>query len=610
MKKEENLDDNLSDVDQINSRDAIAPDQWLMKHLTMMIMFIFDYDPFAIYKENHKQHSRAKYRQYLRPGVKMQPTNWDVWRSRLRIINICWLTCLSCKYAYLCCLQVIIYNILQSRPGGFSGVQNVWITNATDSLLDDQSRLVLSLKYSGELVGNILSDYPGIALIIYLALSVSVSSATYFLPLYYHRKPIDSPSLRNGLNPTIELKRIDTLLDEIISAHLLQANQHMLSELTRLNHHRTSTMGLSNYAYHGLDSSAFKTSYPYSAGGHAESLALKFKSDRSLRPVNYSPNYTLSMWFYARIVVYCIVPSMLIFYLQIQITLLRATTVSRCETKRIDPCRALDAFTFLDWYSLTEIISQMYVAGFIITFQLIMILMSSFSQLILANEMQSELSFLSDTLRRLLDYRTIHGGQSNDDHKQLLVIYENKLNDQHEAHLLEVLWRTLIKVSILNRDMRSEAVFITEQTTSALGITGSLLLIALFTGQMKVIDMHGLRRSIIRGVWVMGNIVVIRCANVYARIVRVNGISWSILAQLSMIRQTRLSTTIARDSTTITVDYLGDYLDSSWRRLILSQYLLDRYNSVRPLGVSLTYKKVLEINFFIVSLVALLWRPI
>lgn len=331
---------------------------------------------------------------------------------------------------------------------------------------------------------------------------------------------------------------------------------------------------------------------------YVSKLAPEFKPDKSLRPFNYTHKYYLLMWQRARLCGYIVGSFMAVMLAKIQFTLTDATITIRCETKHIDPCRASEALTFMDWVSLFEIISQMYLTGSIVSVQIMCLIMASMAQLYVIGEMKWELSRLLAELRQFIGRRTKNSHENS------------QANLDEQTCLADSLQRALIKVTIQCRDIRSEAEFMTEQATSILGIAFCVLLIALLTGRMNVTDLQELRSNIVICVWVMGNLLAMRCAYVFACLLRVDAICWSIITQFTMrsLFVRKLSPDRRFETSKTTSEDRLKYLAVSWRRLILGKNLIDGDNSIKPFGVSLTFQKVFEINFMIVSLVALI-RP-
>lgn len=583
-KSEQQSDDGLQEFPDLPSTEN------LIKNISRGAYFFVNYDLFAIYKGTFKNLSRRKYRFYLRPELRLSATTKaiDKWRYRFRIFSLHFYALLSMRFMVICFVQLAKY-------------QATTFDSRTDSaplMLD--TNLIKFLKQTKLYLAfdNFLSDFPCVALTIYVAILASIINLLVVKPHHYSIEPIDAVNLRIGLNPRHERKRICLLMKEKLKSLLMTTSKEKNQSLSAPFHHlplsvldRRSKLLLrmQQQAYMAnlvwqREKACFLSKQPRAnhPTNPAEGRA-HFGLDTAMLPARYQIDYPAHTWRLVFHVTLLVVAAAFPFCIMIQIYLIRWSTEMKCKIRNLSQatCSTLNALTPFELYSLVELYLAFYIFGIAFAISNISILIHAHAQFIIINEMKSDMNDLLGALR-LINCR--HDCLMNTG------VDSTKIA-QREVYLDDALVKILTKVSVSLEEFRSQASFISQQVSSGMFFFNVTLVLALTTGKLEGPDMKDLRRNVFILIWASANIMLALCARQFADIIKLQKIGWSILAQLYLLIETRPVS-----------------LMNAWLRLIEGDCLSGVANSIRPFGVSLTFNQILQLNFYVSSLAVLVLR--
>lgn len=586
----------------------LPPVQLYIKKLTIFLLFLYHYDVMAIYKGTHASASRQRYKSYLIDELRIEPDHRDRLAHKWRLIYYCLYVMFVIRFATVCVVQVILYQANIHVRVGMDSQENGTFQTTT---YDYSDTLTISfLRHSGLLdcFSSALSYHPGMSLMIYMSLLLSVSYTMTYIPYKYTNEPINSFFMRFFLDPNRERRRIYLVLGEKI--------KETLSNIER-SRRPLCTLDLLYLGSHkfGPEPVISKQSYPLAISQHkhmstfeppvlATSLEVAplQNLDPLLCPTRYSREYYLQVWSQSLIVSPLVASVLIVIDLFLQYHVIRVMKKVRCQTRYLlESSSLVELLTWPDWMSLFETNVTLIIVGTLVTLLCINMVMHSLSQLMLIYEIRYYYLDLLNALR-LINYpitgtrppiiatsrselgrKTIRASEFD---RQLMM-------NPKMLFLNDALLKTLVKARVSMEDFDTVATYMSEQVASILTLYGSFLISTLIADRIDGNNFEGMRPTI-QYFWTGSGLLLTMCAYVYSKMIQLEPIVWSIIAQLKTL-----------ENLTVRNEDL-ECLVRSWVDFSTKQSASDPRYSVRPFGISLTYRMVLRMNFFVITLAALL----
>lgn len=574
---------------EISHGEDDLPTLSLMENITrlfaMTLNVMYRYDPMLIYKGTYNRRKRTRYRLYLSRELRIPVSKVDEWRRKLIFLDLLGLACLLIRFSVICFVQLAKYQAT-IYPQEFSSGGN---SSSLPIMVD--TVLTIFLKQHGlyYIFDNALSDFPSPALSIHIILLVSSAYVLFFMPYYYSIKPSEAINLRFGYDPRHEMKRMDLLLRRQLESHLLSVVSYKISIplLSWTKQAACSGVDIEKSKHQVVKELLFETVSRQQRS--CQKGRVQFSFDPVLRSFRYSPKYHKLNWrtTYRCTAIVCAI--MVPFGLMIQTYIVGWSLEMKCKNRGVERCTLINALTKLELYSIFELLCVMYSFGTALAVSITTILVHFGSQTIIVDEIRSDLSDLLAALRLLNDFQV----------KQLEPQSAHETNDksilgEKRQYLNDALLKMLVKTKTSLDEFRAQAEYISEQVSSIIVFFGSSLVMQLTVGLLNGPDIRDLRLNVIWFMWISANAILFLCAYQYSKITMVQKIGWSILAQLlpGPVEEPEL--------------FYLDPLVSGWLRFIGQGAFTDVRNSIRPfLGVSLTFRQIIQLNFWITSLGAL-----
>lgn len=565
--------------------------------VTSLCLMLIDYDPHSIYKGTNKVSHLAKYRLYLSKELRMDDNSKGNVKQKVNKVKIIILIYLVIKYTLICTIQIIRYSISQDiRLKSSNEIEN---TDPTLKFLD----------WLGNLIGNPLVALTGVSLMIYSGFIVGFVYSFGYLPYYFTYNPVDAVSLRFMLDPQREVKRVDMLikqkLDEFASfinmqrdplreSYLISYDERYLSNI----HHQANSHRKNNELN------------IYQKDENENNLVFLNKqmnilNEERCRIWKMRPEYYSSGSFkqlqtnVLRSCINSVIIGIIILSILPKALFYRAAH-GKCQLMYSrEICTINEVFNWRDLLSYAELLIGIICLGIIIVFEILTIISNTFCQLRAAESMKED---LIDYLSLIRKFNSMNDEQRVINSTKMTIEnikYEpsNQSSEHLDKQLMSKMLTYLIKLSLTEVDVRLNSIYMTQILESFLITLAMLLLSSLFANRLNGLDMRSFRTTVITGTILGLNVLLIACAFVYARVIDTEKIGWSILAQNS-IRTDYLSAKF--DS------YHNDIFTLSWQKLILSGGLRDKRNAICVFGLDINFKRVLELNFLVISLISLL----
>lgn len=286
------------------------------------------------------------------------------------------------------------------------------------------------------------------------------------------------------------------------------------------------------------------------------------------------------------------------------------TKTFRCLVKQSNrdgraECSLIELFTVFELYSLFEIVVSFYWIGITLVTSLLAILSHLDAQLNARNELEEELGQLCALIEDV-----------NGSHLSQLTNWTAATTTKQEQDevLEDALLRQLVKTSVHLDEFKARATFISEQASAFVVFFGSGLMVVLLAAELDGPDIEQFRMAILKGFWLAANAMLLMYAYLYAKMIKLQQrFGWRIAAQLGL----RVTLSALKRHQLIRTNYYHlqrrkrrrlDPLTHGWLQLIWGANLADPRNSAKTFGVSLTYERLLQMNFYVTSLAALVLR--
>lgn len=458
-----------------------------------------------------------------------------------------------------------------------------------------------------------------ISIIIFLCTGTSNLVYLVLFPAYFNRKPMQMTALRFILDPNRERQRVDLLIGERLDAILSSIQFYRLNQLKdyakcTANPLKFKIQLRSEAIYRSiaLDQQEQRTFTARDCSSKLESLErnrkqlLRYKRQRWIsRPNNYScGTFKLIEWDMILLVI-GLHSFNFIWLLALSGFLLYAATQNECEAtvKTLYLCHPFKVFNWKELWFGAEFNMTLLYSFVSFTIHVVILFLMVHGQLIIVSCIKSELTTCLEYLRNK-NYKTewnlSHpegGGAQN----QLA----KGLKDGEEDCLDELMLRTLIRLQLYQEDLRLGSKPISELLLGYFFIISVFGTVTLSAKEFTNTDLFIIRQQIIIYLWVLVNFWTVACAHIVARVLDYQRVCWSILAESSIGQQLCRTVTCSRNNGA-THSCNDTYLSELWRRMIFKTNYNLRQFIVSPIGIDITYRRVLQLNFFLVSFYSLL----
>lgn len=545
-------------------------DTWI-QNLAYSIFFLTDFDPLSIYKGNYKSCSRNRYKLYLSPELKLEPNKLDKWRKWFRVRLVIVYLLVMAKFALICLVQLAKY-----QATTFIRNNSTMTSFAVAPLVRDTKIIKLLRRiYLYDFAGNLLSEFPSAAFFVYATILIWAPYSVYYMPHYYTVRPADAPDLRLAVKPAQERYRIDWMLWENVKQLI------MLRE----------SFGLTGLKFQTRFGRAFAR-IPIEFSHCQKDLQVIFTFDELLRPSRYWLG-RISYWRAVRSMMIAVSIPSWSFAALIYVVGTDLTINFNCEIKQIPPddCTLLNALDTVQIYSLGELVFTIAWLGIFLFKTLLTSYAHLEAQLHSIREMEHDLDNLLEILRAI--------NQS-----------EGSANtfpaEKRGVHLNDALLKMLAKMNYLLAESQSRTQFMSEQVSCFVVPFGVATMLILVAAKLDGPNIKVQLMDVVRYLWAVFNLIMIICAHEFARIMQLQRIGWRIAAQLSL----RLAKNYTFEGEGVVSKHrrYPDPITMGWLNLIRMGCLLDLRHSIRPFDVSLNYKLILQANFYVLSLAALVLR--
>lgn len=516
---------------------------------TEMSLYALGYDPFIIYKGHYPDSEENVFRHYRSEKVKIEPTGFDSFcRIWIQVIHSFQTYCMV-KYGLTLAMQS-----LQHKRA-------------------DLSRPLLDLtEWMSIAIGNPLSSVFGLSLLTYSICTVACSYFFFYVPYIHRNRPMDLPSVRLVIDPQRELDRIDMIIKERFEdlTNLIERHRNVFDLILRDDEISKESKTTNNFANQVQMEHKMRK------------LLLNEKvSYWALRPACYYSDNIKRMHFCLILGITSMIILSAWFGTSFPPLLLSSSLHKRCIERKLVECSPWSAYSLLDALALIELFYGIVQAGVIFNIVGVGIFLHlvGLTQNILDLSKSIEVSLLHfRRVNELLIEGNFHGG-----------LYDEDLDLSLDVTLI----RLLVKSKVCTDDMRRIANFGSILVQCLIFMSGCTIVSSLTAAQVDG-DVKSLRLLLFNIVWIISNLVALWCSYLFSLLTDIDTLCWSLQAE-TMRRDLRRG---AR--------YPSNKIVLAWHRFVLSESLNDPRNSIQPFGSSLNYKKMLELNFMILSFAALL----
>lgn len=559
-----------------------GPSALALKVLKFEMLFI-NYNPFMIYNLKRSFYRRnPRYR--LFDDQKLRSMN----KAELEFVryfhfdrNINKNVQLS-FFGYFICKTLIVL-LIQYLTRTYDNKHGIW-------LLISRGMVLHLYKF----LGNPLSELFDLAIYLYISISTMVLVFLIFSPWYYNKYPMDVASIRFSLDSSRELLRVDALIDEKIDELLTSLDFFKFEQLKKNNCSGRLLLLQSTTINSHLSRSRFSASSSDQQilWKHLDRYKEKLISYKtrlwSLRPINYNRQFfELSQ---KDMVNFLLNP----FFMNILWSLATGPFFylwamnGKCKAKQLigPECNPWNAFNLQELIFIVETFSIFVVS--IQTYSLHMALISILgrSQLSLIENIRKDLTkcleYLRETNMQRSNYRPPF-----DDCVSIHSDMKHFCDTQSDMIMLE----TLVKMLVCRDELRAGSRCMAQLMQLFIVNSISLTTLVFFAGGFEdEVTKVNIRTNVVTN-WIITNAFALLCARIHAQFSKVSPLYWSILAE-NILRTNNI-----RQS--------GDLTSKLWHKLVYSADSINDLCSVKPFNVTMTFRRSIEINFFLISLYSL-----
>lgn len=571
-------------LDSLDRGHQLKASHLIFKKFLEIILMICNWDLFLIYKVDNKQDGRAKDRVLVSsPELQIGQNNFDRWQERFRKPFLFLIGLLSLRLAIISLVQVIdmvlldLYIFDSDRLNNLSGSTRSQIigflsTNVLRTFMPSYYRAVIGnvLKF-GKSVRDPFWSLTGVTVFLEIVLAPPVFYLFIIVPLNQRKKPLDSPNQRLMLDPTREIRRIDYIIKRKLESILIECSRDRLDL------------------------------------GKLEQIA-------DLRPLMFNQNWFHSIYRKSLIMCSLVVVQNVTLLATSIYSLSQIAKKSICTIQQIDDCSYGNIFSAYDAIYITEVIVTFILGA--VYFNLVMLFFvctNIAAQLSVIkgvnyelNQCLTALSIYNMRSRQsdLSDYeRTIFSAnpslESSSRHLPSYLFRREERSGEQEIELS--LLKTYIKLVVTSDEMKHTARFIGTVTELILEMIGYLIFTIFVSFIYNGFAVQMTHVVLFINCFLLTNPMMLACSYVFARTVALEKVAWSILAELSIyLTQRKGYPRLYNSNEQIEV------LATRWRRLVHSHALSDQRIASSPFGLRMTYKQVINIDFFIITIALVL----
>lgn len=500
------------------------------------------------------------------------------------------------------------------------------------------------IKLIGDYLGNPLSELKEVALLMYSAPAGLCAICFILMPIYYARHPLDIPMIRFILKPVHELKRIDQniahKMDNIRQSLLVYERQKRLLLLS----------GPSKVVFAPecapLDEGGRRA--PLSGPQKAWLLQVEqdycsrltgYLAEFERRPLTFRPEqFSFAYFRYSSANMGGLVAAVYVTYAVGFIVLTTFCVIrplmERCELRRgaaVGLCNPFDIYTPPEMLVLVELPLMLLLCCFISSLNLVLFSLVTSSRIDLIKSIKSQMLRCQSSIVR-------HDNELVRAHERLgRRPFPFARMPEARMGLDKFLLESLIRLLVSESELRSSSRCISELTILPFYYAIGIIFFAIINWQLNIPGSNKIRYFIIVATWLNFNAVTIACAYSFSRIVEFERILWLVLAanasfqmghspSLALVEEAKAEAEAkveakveakaeearpavreqergrpARRTEVRCASFVADL----WTKFALATSLnIDSY-CARPLNVRLTYKGIIELNFFFIFLYSL-----
>lgn len=565
-----------------------AQDKWLylaFRKLVNLILFVLYSDPFAIYRLNN---GRARFDIYRSQEVQLPELKLHRWQLVIRSSIGFLMSYLSIRYTISAALLITSSLLTKKYRSDLNEFESLQMNSTLSMELPENVAKALdsmsiydesNLKRAVDLLGSPFSSLPGTAIMFDIYLAGTVLYIFIIFPRNHRNVRVDWAILRFMLDPLREIKRIDLIIKQYLEQISFESfNNKLVNE--------------------------------------------QFKQIFTFRPINTTPNWHRTLYKQSIVMMASITVWFILFDL-IGFTYIYCLLKRRlCKLKNLSHCNYSDVFNIQHSIGFMELIIGWCGGIIVLESLLVKITVDMICQISMAKSVMKELINCRLVMNKTIDIaKRLHNNRYCDDRKQIqpansvvgemhlrasceATRYTYVLRSKEQQLNVEIsLLRSYVKVMVARDEIKRNAIDVTKSVESVIIIVGCAvggIVVANFTAGYEA-KLFSFMWYIL--VWTGSNQILFSCAYVYSRSIESEKIAWSILAELSAYRY------LAAQTSELNSYHMGsgllDLLAKKWCKLVGRYSLSDKGYSLNPYGFRVTYKRVLRINFLVISLYSL-----
>lgn len=541
-------------------------------------LLVLGWDLFAVYKNDH-QHAknRTKCRNLFPPALQISRDNFDQWRRKVRIPVTMLICCLVFRVMTVGLIKIFDAVLLAK-----------YIFNATRlDNLGGSSRALLDAYLSPNFVRSITPTYyqkfmqrvmdPSIKVLYNVTGTTSLFKALIAVSSFYifilvaitnGKNPLNAPIERFMLDPSRELRRIDLATERHIDA-LIQGNPRNQRILR-----------------------------------HPEQVA-------SLRPCTYEAKWfhylhRLSLRILAIVLMQTAIRTAALFYANYL-----SVKEPLCAINKIENCNFWSVFTVGDLIQTLEYVACFFGIVAVYTPIIIVFVGTNIASRLKLTRAASEdlkrcLSRLREANMLSLDQYLVNQSWNKSTSGSRKRIDQRLLDDPRAEQEIELcLFRTYVRLVVSLDEIRQIAQFVARVIGTVLLVIGSVFLTSLMNVIFNDMRVTTPQAIMLFNMYFITNPLMLVCSHAFARMVKLEKVGWSILAELAIYRElSQQKDGLRWNKSNRPIEVLA----GRWRKLVRSHALSSERNASKPFGLSMTYGQVLNIDFFVISCMLVLLK--
>lgn len=591
--------------------------RWILKYE----IILNTYDPMMIYKQPPKSNHWLTSGPIVNDFNNRNLNKLRIDRDEYDIVRKRWRPYLFAFIVWFFLKSLVISTIHILKPRGYDEANSSWL-------------ILNCLSY---FLGNPFSGLADVAVFIMMGSSCSSFVYLFIMPLYYAQKPMQMGSLRFLLDPSRERKRADLLIDEKLDQILASIQFYQLNQLKQYTAHKS--IGSANLTIHQRPALA-EDRQVLSSSVSSDIIHQRLQR-RQQRPVDLREcknklellelnrkqllyykrhKWILSLYHYSdemfklieRDIIYLMIGLHLVYHIWMFIILLVVFSTSakiKCTAtvKTISLCHPFVVFNWKELWYAGEFIINLIASLHTFTIHFVMLALLIRSQSVIIRNISLELNKCLDCLRQRnveikLKLSRLNGREF------LKEEFTTKAYKESERRLDQLVLKTLIRMQLYEEDLK-----IGSHSMSVLMVAYGLLIFVaaaatISTQRLVTPDLLFMRQQFVIYIWLVSNTCAVICAHIFAQVLDFQQICWSTMAESSLYQELKCSITCEKriNDVDLTHSCNTNYTVVLWRKMIYTANENWKQFVVRPLGIDITYRRVLELNFFIVSFYSLL----